>query len=143
MSFTVEQLAAKIFLYGERNAKDRGYANSHANEAKLITAAWNLLLSMKPDLATGGGTSATEKIKKLATGYFQHIPMGLPQPVGAKPKPLFTPQEEGMLKQLPAAQRSLMEIQIQMQHEALMMSTLSNIMKLHHDTLKGVIGNIR
>ena len=143
MSFTVEQLAAKIFLYGERNAKDRNYANSHANEAKLVTSAWKLLLAMKPDLAAGGGATVTEKIKRLATSYFQPIPMGLPQPVGAKPKPLFTPQEEAMLKQLPPGQRSLMEIQIQMQHEALLMSTLSNIMKSHHETLKGMVGNIR
>jgi len=144
MSFTAEELAAKIFLYGQRNAADRHYAGTNANEAKLVTAAWHLLLAMKPDLAGGGGTAATEKIKKLATSYFQHIPTGLPQPpAGAKPKPLFTPHEEAMLKQLPAAQRSMMEMQIRMQHESLMMSILSNIMKSHHDTLKGVIGNIR
>ena len=143
MSFTVEQLAAKIFLYSERSASNRNHASSNPNEFKLVTSAWHLLLNMKPDLASGDVRSATEKIKILATGYFKHLPMRVPQPIGANLKPLFTPQEEAMLKQLPAVQRSLMEMQFQMQKQALMTSVMTNLQNMQHEMSKGIVRNLR
>ena len=143
MSFTAEQLAAKIFLYSERSAKNRNYVSSNPNEFKLVTSAWHLLIKMKPDLANGDAKSATEMIKRLAAGYFKHLPMGMPQPIGANLKPLFTPQEEAMLKQLPAEQRAIFEYQVQMQKQSLMSTVLSNLQNMQHDMSKGIVRNLR
>ena len=143
MSFSVEELAAKIYLYAERRRKDNGYAANHPEDVRLIELAWSLLLTKRPDLVAAGHAVATTKLDELAAKYLEYIPASVRNDLKKPQNPLFTPAEQAALDKLPVVNGQVLDYQAVLQRTALMMSVMSNMMNMRHESLKSISSNLR
>jgi hypothetical protein len=144
-----ESLAATIYSFGLRVAADSGYAASHPGEAAAAMAAWVLLNTALPDLASDGPQAAARKIAAMAQKYLsgskiQDIPPAAPSPI-PMPYPNVSDSLGGapLTNNLPAVQGNMQELQKNMQKESLMTSVLTNIANMKHEALKGIAQNLR
>lgn len=152
-SDNVDALAAKIYIFAQKMAKDPVYAATHAGEAAATVAAWVLLNTAMPELARSGPQSTAEKIAALAVKYLSggQAVSPTPSPGGPVPTPYpslgapqFSATEQALLNKIhDPEQRAVQALQMQMQKQALLTTVLTNLANMRHEMLKSVAQNLR
>lgn len=126
---TAEALAARIFTFAQKSARDPKYAANNLGEAGAAVAAVILLLIMKPEIAKLPQLEAAKKIHSLASKHMFAQEFGTSESsVVANMGPQVRDMYQQLLKDDPKQARAFL-LQEMMASLKLMGEILSNVSK--------------